>query len=74
MTSTMPDIRLQKPAIRVARNTNSKRRSSCWRPSSVLRMIRNGAATISSGTAAKADGLGPALSRLKLGSRLVASW
>ena len=42
--------------------TNSKRRPSCGVPRSVLRMIRNGAANISSGTAAKAPALGPALS------------
>ena len=40
----VPDIRLQKPAISVARNTNSKRRPSRALPMSVLRMIRNGAA------------------------------
>jgi hypothetical protein len=37
-------------------------------------MIRNGAASIDTGTTAKLDGLGPALSRPKLGRRPVTSW
>src|SRR6185312_2111201 len=73
VSSARPDIKLQKPAISVARNTNSKRRPSRALPMSVLRMIRNGAAAISKGTAAKAPALGPVLSIAKLGSRLVAS-
>src|SRR5579885_1037929 len=72
ITTARPDIKLQKPAISVARNTNSKRRPSCRRASSVLRMIRNGADSISSGTAAIAAARGPVLSSPKLGSRSVA--
>ena len=53
-------------------NTNSKRRPSWRRASSVLRMMRNGADSISSGTMASVPALGPACSMPKVGSRLVA--
>jgi len=71
VTSTRPDIRRQKRAISVARNTNSKRRPSSRRPRMVMRMIRKGADTTSSGTDARAATPEPVLNWLKLGNRLV---
>src|SRR5207302_8325842 len=47
VTTTVPDIRLQKPASTVASMTNSKRRRSMRRPRMMLRMMTNGAAKVS---------------------------
>jgi hypothetical protein len=59
ITTTVPDIRLQQPAMMVATITMLKPRPSMRRPRMVLRMMMKGAAKTRSGTAAKVDGRGP---------------
>ena len=74
MITTMPDIALQKPAIIVPRNTNWKRskRGSAF-VVKMLRMIRNGAATIRRESAAKVESFGPRVRRWKFGNLFVVS-
>src|SRR5580704_3427924 len=67
MTTTVPDIRLHKPAITVATITTSPRRRSSGPPRKVLRMIKYGAEKIRSGTAARRPTIGPASSMRKFG-------
>src|SRR5689334_13860812 len=74
ITTTVPDIMLQKPARTVANITNSKRRPTRRRARIVLRMMMKGAAKTRNGTAAKVDGFGPLLRRRKLAGRLVRHW
>ena len=71
ITTTVPDIMLQKHATIVATITARKRPVVIQRPRMMLRMMMKGAAKASSGTAANVDGYGPRCSRRKLAGRLV---
>jgi predicted ATPase len=53
ITTTVPDIRLHRPAISVATMTMYARRRSMRRARTLLRMMMKGAANTSSGIAAK---------------------
>ena len=75
--ASVPDIKLQKPAMIVADITTQGREPS-RQPSRgrrrMLRMMMKGAATTRNGTAAKVAAWGPPCSSRKLAGRLVAAW
>src|SRR5262245_14635792 len=71
ISTTVPDIMLQKPARTVASMTNSNRRATSRRARIVLRMMMKGAAKMTSGSAASARWRGPRLIRRKLAGRSV---
>ena len=75
-TTTVPDIRLQKPATTVASIISSKRLPSICRPRIVLRMMMKGAAKARNGTAANVSGAASPLQQTKAcrtqGQRLIA--
>ena len=72
ITTTVPDIRLHRPAITVATMTICARRRSMRRPRTLLRMMMKGAANTSSGIAANRAALEQPEARKMLAEKPVA--